>query len=119
MPRYPIPSHFLACGKPDNDAERAEQEMIASLQNYASTCRKHQITGILKILQDPVLLVPKCRLPKRCKNIRDRFPVVVTDNRVCVDKTKSATTRDLPPDRRFSGTHEPDQDYIMDGPWEM
>jgi hypothetical protein len=92
--------------------------MVASLQDYPSTCRQHHTAGNLQILKGFVLLVPKSWFPERGENIGDRFFVLLPDDRIRVEKAKFTAASDLPADRGFSRPHEPDQDNIADGTWE-
>ena len=93
--------------------------MVARLQDDTSSGSEHHPTGVLQLLQGPVLFIAECWFSEGGEYVRDRFSVLLTDDGVGIYEAKFTAMGNLPSDRRLSRTHEPDQDYIMDGPWEM
>jgi len=115
IPRDTLPNDLFAGGQPEDNAERAEQRMVARLQDDPATGGDHGVMGILQILQRLVFLVSEVRLPERSKDLGNRLCVFPSDRGIGINKAESPTASDLPSDRRLSGPHKTDQNQIADG----
>jgi hypothetical protein len=119
IPRDTLPNDLLAGGQPEDNAERAEQRLVARLLDDPATGGDHGVIGILQILQRPIFLVSEVWLPERSKDLGNRFCVFLSDRGVGINKAESPTASDLSSDRRLSGPHKADQNQIADGFREM
>jgi hypothetical protein len=91
-----------------------EQWVVTPLQDDPATGGENELLSPLQFRQASMFFVSECRFADQSKNFCDRFREPLPNQRIGIYKTKSAATRDLPPDRRLSSSHESDQDKAGD-----